>query len=142
VQLCPSQGEPLLHALAPGTDDVVATLPEVPAREQLSRANIEPVILHAARPCVERQVLERREFLVEARLIEQDANALADVDGIVGRIVAKNGSRNACRLHEAEQKVEGRRLAGSVRSDEAEDRSGGNRQAQCVQRPQAREVLR
>ena len=136
VEQGPGDRELLLHALAERAGDVVAPLPE---REQAQVAfdalgaggGVEVV-----QATEELEVVARRQLVVEARRLGQDADPRPDSVRLLADVEALDRRRALARGDERGEHPDRRRLAGPVGSQQAQDLAPRDRQIHVADRPQ------
>src|SRR5438046_3195413 len=83
---------------------------------------------------VKSQHLARRERKIEVRPLRDDADQPLDVDAPLPDIRAANPRRSGRRLHARRQNPDGRRFAGAVWAEQAEDLAWMDFEGEAVQR--------
>lgn len=129
----PGEGQLLAHAAAPFDRPLRAPLPQADPFEKLLDPRAPRVGIELPHSTVEVQIFLCRQSLVQARVVEQSAGALADRRRILGRIRAENSSGTARGTQKAEEQPDRGRLSSPVRPQEAEDRTSRNLEAQRIQ---------
>ena len=108
------------HAAGVGADDGVAAVPEVDDAERFFDARGVLFAGHVVDVGVEAHVLVGGEAVVEGRVLEDEADGLADGVPLGGDVVAGDSGAAGGRAHEGAEDVDGGGLAGAVRAEEAE----------------------
>ena len=139
VEQGPGDGQLLLHALAERAGDVVAPVPQreqpqVPLDPLGARRGVQPV-----QPPEEVEVGRRRQLVVEARRLGQDADPGADLLGVLDDVEAVDRGAALARLDERGQQPDRRRLARAVRPEQAEHLAAEHLEVHPADRPQVAE---
>jgi hypothetical protein len=124
--------EPALHPARVAADLAVGRLGEPDAGDQAVAAALALVAGQPVHPGLEAHVLARRQERVERRLLEGDADRIADGGALLDDVVAGDPRRAGGRREEGGQHVDGGRLAGAVRAEEAVDLTGSDREIDPV----------
>ncbi len=122
---------PLQHALRVGAKPRVGRVLEAHPLEQLVHASCAPRRLEAGEPRVEVEYLAAGQVGVEPGVLRQEADVLAE--RALRHVAAQHPGLAAGRPDQPHQQLEGRRLAGAVRTDEAEDLAAAHRERQAVE---------
>ena len=138
AQQAAGDAEALAHAERVRADLVVAAAAEADAVE---RAVDPPVGGLVARRGVHVEVLAAGEVAVEARLLDDRADARQRRRAAAGEVVAEQAHLPARRPGEAEQQADQRRLAGPVRPQEAERAAARHLQVDGLERGAVTEAL-
>ena len=96
---------------------------------------------HAAELCEVVEIVEDHHLVVERHALRQVADAGADRDGVRGHVDVHHLGRAGRRRHVAGEDLHGRRLAGAVRSEEADDFAAVDIEADAPQRLKVAVVL-
>jgi len=139
---CPGQHQPPAHAGGEGRDRSAGVLLE-PGGAQLAearRAGRRPV--DAVVAGVEEQVLQDAEIGVEQVLLRGDAEEGLDPPRLAGDVQAVDADRAGGRPERAVDHLQGRRLPGAVRPEQAQAAPAGNAEADRVDDPGGAEGLR
>ena len=138
AQQAARDAEPLAHAERVAPDAVVGARREPDALERAGDAAVGAAV---ARGGVHVQVLAARQVGVEARLLDDRADA-GERGGPLGRqVVAEQAHAAGGRLGEAEQQADEGGLAGAVGAEEAERGAARHRQVDRLQRRARPEAL-
>ena len=113
--------QPLAHAAREGRHPLVEHVGQADALHRVGDALLGLAARDGQQARGVAQVLARRQMVVEAHRIGQVADAALDLERLAHRIEAQHVDRAAARLGEAQQHQDGRRLAGAVRPQQAED---------------------
>jgi hypothetical protein len=129
----------LLHALREAADAVAGALVEADTGERLFDGIVPGGRLDAGQASVQPEDLARR----EPGLVPEELGEVADPS--TRRAIAKGRSQHGAgpgaRADEAEEELDGRRLAGTVRPEEADELAAADVQVQPVERGGPREAL-
>ena len=113
--------EPALHAAGVGAHLAVAGAREPDAVEELCDQALALVATDAVEGGLEAQVLDAGQERVERGLLQRGPDRGADLGALLGHVEPGHGRPAAGRREEGGQHVDGRRLAGAVRAEEAVD---------------------
>ena len=134
----PRDPEPLPHAERVRLDAVVCALGEPDALERVRDARRGRAV---ARRGDDRQVLASGQVGVEARLLDDRADARERVRTLGRLRQSKQRDLAGGRVRQPEQRADQGRLAGAVRAEEAEGDAGGDRQVDAVDGDAVAELL-
>jgi hypothetical protein len=129
------------HAGRERAHQAVAPVRELDERQQLVDAALAPRRGHAINEAVEIEVLEHGEPVVEARLLEHDAEIAPRLPRMGDDVDAIDGGAAAIGLEDRAQDVEERRLAGAVGTEEREQFVRLHREADGIERERAAVAL-
>ena len=126
--------EPPLHAARVGLDAPVGRVREAEALQRLrdpapQRGAGDPVEL-----ALDDEVLAAGGVGVDAVLLADDADRVADADGLGEDVEAGDAGAAGVRPRERGEDPDGRGLAGAVGAEQAEDRAGRDREVEPVER--------
>src|SRR6185312_4885577 len=126
--------EPALHAGREGTDQCLAPVPQLDQMQHLLHARPPDRPRHAIDETVEFEILPKRQPVVEARLLEHDAQMLAGAQGIFPHLDAGDARAAAILLEEGAENMQQRALAGAIGPEQREHLAGGDGEAHPVER--------
>ena len=129
--------------MPPGLLDIVAPpLPQPDEAKQRLRPFAQRLAWHSIQHAVQFHVLVRREFVVQAGVLEHDAEGAADGHGFAHRVVAGDPDLPRGRREDGGQDLDRRRLAGAVWAEERPDRALGDAEGDAVHGLERAECLR
>ena len=105
------------------------------AARSLELAAADPV-----EPAVMLQVLEHRQFAVDARMLKDHAHLAANLDGVAGEVAAEHSCASGLKRNQRRKKAEQRGLAAAVGTEEAEYLAARDREADVARAPYARHM--
>src|SRR5579872_1078199 len=127
-------GEALAHAARISLDPLLRRLGEAHAFQRFGDARISLAAWQADEPGDVAQIGGAGEIVVEAELIGHIAGAALDFERLAQGIEAGDAGEARCRLGQAEQHQDRRRLAGAVRAEQAEHFALFDRQIEAIDR--------
>jgi hypothetical protein len=125
--------EPALHPARVALGDPVGCLDQAEALEQLVHAGVESLATQSVELALELQVLPARRLFIDARLLGDDADHLADPLGLVEDAEAADSRRARVGVCEGREDLDRGGLTGAVRPEQPEDRAGRDADAEPVQ---------
>jgi hypothetical protein len=126
--------EPPLHAAGVGADQAAGGVGEAELIEQLAGSRRERTPVQAVDLPLQAQVLRPRGPAVDAGALADDADRPPHRGRGVHDVVSRHPGHAGIGARERGEDADRRRLAGSVRPEQAEDRAGAYRQAEAVER--------
>src|SRR5437879_581446 len=124
--------EAALHAAGERLHQVVAPLPQLEHPQEQFTPLAPGVPRHVVQHPVDVHVLPRRELAVETRILEHDAEALADFRAMGGDVETVELERARRRMQQGGEHPDGRGLAGAVRPEERENLPGSHIEGDVV----------
>ncbi len=124
--------EPSLHASRVAGDLAVACVGEPDALEEIVRASASLILPHALERRLEAEVVPPGQERIERGFLEGDTDQRAHLRPFLDHVVAPDAGRPGGRRQQRRQDVDGRGLAGAVRSEEAVDLAWCNRKIDPV----------
>src|SRR6516225_2171107 len=119
----------------------MAALPEFEGFEQYFRALAPDLAGDVVEDTVEVEVLESGELLIEARILEDDAESFTDFVLLLLWVEPIDLDASACGLHEGGKHFDGGGLAGAVGAEEGEDFTGSDIEGDIVDGCEVCELL-
>src|SRR5213596_2540416 len=116
--------ETAFHATGERLHQVIAPLPQLEHPQQGFTPLPPGVPRHVVQHPVDVHVLPRRELAVETRVLEHDAEALADCSPMRGDVESVELERAGRRTQQGGEHLDGRGLPGAVRPEERENLPG------------------
>ena len=116
--------QPATHAARVAHRGPVGGGLEIEGREDLGRAGLGGRLIHAVQPTLDHQLAAAGLGRVRGTALRHVADPAADLLRILGEVGAGDGRRPAGGLEERREHAQGRRLAGAVGAEEAEDLAG------------------
>jgi hypothetical protein len=116
--------EAALHPARVADDLAIGRLAQADALDQLVAATPALALRDPVQGSLEAHVLARGQLRVERRLLEGGADRVADPGAVGDDVVARDPCASGAGGEESGEDVDGRRLAGAVRAEEAVDRAG------------------
>jgi DNA-binding MarR family transcriptional regulator len=132
VQQGQRQVEAALHAARVAADLPVRRVGEADAGDQLVAALGALGLGHPVEGALQAHVLTCGQVRVQGRLLERGADRVAHRGAFLDDVVAGDPGRTCCGGEESGEHVNGRRLAGAVRSEEAVDLAGPDLEVDAV----------
>jgi hypothetical protein len=129
--------EPPPHPARVAANLALRGIREADALDQLVTAARRLRLRDPVHPGLQAHVLTRRQKWIEGRLLERDADRVADRRPLSDDVVAGDGRRPRGRGEQRGEHVNGGRLAGAVRPQEAVDLTRGDGEVDPVDRPRA-----
>src|SRR5436309_14142311 len=124
--------EAALHATGERLHQVIAPLPQLEHSEQRLAPRSSDLTRHMVQHAVDIHVLPRRELAVETRILEDDAEPLADVGPMRGDVESVELERARRRMQQGGEHLDGGGLAGAVRPQERENLPGADVEGDVV----------
>jgi hypothetical protein len=125
--------QPALHPARVALRDAVGGLGEAEPPEQLIDPWIEMLAAQSVELALKLQVLPAGGLFVDAGLLSDDADRLADPLGLVEDAEAADSRRARVRVREGREDLDRGGLTGAVRSEQPEDRAGRDADAEPVE---------
>ncbi len=118
--------EPPLHAAGVGLDERVGLVGQPEGLEQVGCPPVEVGAAHALQAALEDEVLAPGRVAVDARCLRDVADRPPHRAGLGADVVSRDGRPTGIALRQGREDAHGRRLAGAVRPEQAEDLALGD----------------
>ncbi len=116
----------LAHAARVGRNPSVDHVGQLHALHRLHDAPADLRSRNSEQACRVGQILPRRQVIVEAHRIRQVTDPALDLEGLAHRVEAQHLDRAAADLRQPQHHQDGRRLAGAIGAEQAEDLAAAN----------------
>jgi hypothetical protein len=133
--------EPTPHAARVVLDQAAGGVGQAEGLEQLGRARLRLGAAQAEQPREQDEVLPACQVLVDRGQLAREADDAAHVIGLANDVVPEHARRPGVRAQQRGQHLDGGRLAGAVRPEDAVDRAAGDREIDAVDGARRAEVL-